>query len=243
MSQPIEVHTLSGAYALNALTELERAGFARHLAECPACATEVAEFRETAARLGLTASEPPPPRLRERVLAEVAQTRQVIAGSRPARADRSPDVARWRRRTAAAVAAGLIAVGGGTAAWVVQEQRVSRANTEASAVAGVLAAGDAQVRTVDVPGGGRVTVVVSPSQHDGVAVMADMPALPSGKAYQLWLITGSSPASAGVMDPGQTSGHALIKGLGSADTLGVTVEPAGGSVQPTTRVVAGVPLT
>ena len=52
MSQPIEVHTLSGAYALDALTEIERAGFARHLAECAVCATEVAEFRETAARLG-----------------------------------------------------------------------------------------------------------------------------------------------------------------------------------------------
>ena len=77
MSQPNEVHTLSGAYALDALTEIERAGFARHLAECSVCETEVAEFRETAARLGMAAWETPPARLRERVMAEVAQTRQV----------------------------------------------------------------------------------------------------------------------------------------------------------------------
>src|SRR5262249_9962312 len=148
----IEVHTLSGAYALDALTEIERAGFARHLAECSVCATEVAEFRETAARLGVAAWETPPARLRDRVLAEVAQTRQVTATSRERRSERSQDVARWRRRTAAAVAAGLIAIAGGATAWVVQEQRVSRAVTTTTNITSVLGAGDAQLHTVVVPG-------------------------------------------------------------------------------------------
>lgn len=242
MSQPIEVHTLSGAYALDALTEVERAGFARHLAECAVCATEVAEFRETAARLGLAAWEAPPARLRDRVMAEVAQTRQVTAHSRPQRAERSQDVARWRRRTVAAVAAGLIAIGGGASAWVVQEQRVSRAVAEATELTNVLAAPDAQLHSANVKGGGRMTVAVSPSQHDGVAVMSDLPALPEGKVYQLWLITGTSPKPSTVMAAGQTSGRVFLPALGTADTLGVTVEPVGGSEHPSSAVLSGVPL-
>jgi anti-sigma-K factor RskA len=236
------VHTLSGAYALDALTDIERAGFERHVAECSVCVTEVAEFRETATRLGMAAWETPPARLRDNVMAEVARTRQVSAGSRPDRTERSADVARWRRRTPAAVAAGLIAVGGGATAWVVQEQRVTQAVSDAAELSNVLAAGDAQIHTASAPRGGRITVAVSPSRHESVAIMSDMPALPEGKAYQLWLITGASTVPAGTMAAGATSGHTVLPPLGRADQLAVTIEPAGGSAKPTTDIVIGVPL-
>jgi anti-sigma-K factor RskA len=73
--------------------------------------------------------------------------------------------------------------------------------------------------------------------------MSDMPALPKDKAYQLWLITGTSPpAPAGTMAAGATSGHAVLPPLGRADQVAVTVEPAGGSSHPTTGVLIGVPL-
>jgi hypothetical protein len=36
-----DIHTLAGAYALNAIDDMDRARFDRHLAECPACAAEV----------------------------------------------------------------------------------------------------------------------------------------------------------------------------------------------------------
>ena len=77
MTEPIELHTLAGAYALDALTEIERAGFARHMAECAACATEAAELTETAARMGAATALTPPPGLRGAVLAEISRTRQV----------------------------------------------------------------------------------------------------------------------------------------------------------------------
>ena len=77
MSQSTEIHTLAGAFALDALTEFERASFARHLTECESCAAEVAELTETAARLAAPAWETPPARLRDAVLAEVSQTRQL----------------------------------------------------------------------------------------------------------------------------------------------------------------------
>jgi len=240
VSQPIEIHTLSGAYALDALTEIERAGFARHIAECEACAIEVAEFQETAARLSAAAHEAPPPRLREAVLAEVSRTRQVTVG----RTERAapPEVARWRRRTAAAVAAGLIALAGMGTVWVVQERRVGAAEQQAANLAAVMAAGDAQLRTVAVPGGGTLTVAVSKRLNDGFAVMSGLPTPPPGKVYQLWLIRGNEPTSAGVMAAGQTSGRAELSHVDNADSLGVTVEPVGGSVRPSMPTVAGVPL-
>ena len=43
MSDP---HLLTGAYALDALDDVERAGVERHLRGCAECAAEVAEFHE-----------------------------------------------------------------------------------------------------------------------------------------------------------------------------------------------------
>jgi anti-sigma-K factor RskA len=241
MSQPTDLHTLAGAYALDALTEIERAGFARHLAACEACATDVAEFQETASRLGAVAWEAPPARLRDAVLAEVARTRQVTAG----RAGRAAptDVQRWRRWTAAAIAAGVLALGGTATVWVVQEQRVREADRQAAQLRDILAAGDVQVRTTTVSGGGKITVAVSASRNDGVVVVSDLPAPPEGKVYQLWLIDESSPRSAGVMAAGQRSGITPLASVRGADTLGVTLEPEGGSPAPTSGPVAGVPLS
>ncbi|MCF6525932.1 zf-HC2 domain-containing protein, partial [Streptomyces sp. JJ36] len=71
-----ELHTLTGAYSLDALPEPERAEFERHLAGCEPCAQEVRELRATTERLGLAAAAPPPPALRRRVLEAVPAVRQ-----------------------------------------------------------------------------------------------------------------------------------------------------------------------
>ena len=73
MTSP-DIHTLGGAYALDAVDDLERASFDRHLAECEACLLEVAEYRETVTRLAEGAWSVPPPRMREQVLARAAAT-------------------------------------------------------------------------------------------------------------------------------------------------------------------------
>jgi anti-sigma-K factor RskA len=241
VSQPTEIHTLAGAYALDALTEIERAAFARHVASCEACAAEVAELCETASRLGAAVDHAPPPRLRDAVLAEVSRTRQVPAGH----VERTPqtDVRIWRRWTAAAVAAGVIALGGIGTVWVVQQNRVDDARTQAEALRALISAGDLVVHQAPVTGGGTVTVAVSPSRNDGVALLSGLAAPPAGKTYQVWLIRGNQAASAGVMATGQTGGTVMLDNLDGADTFGVTVEPAGGSTTPTLdQLVVGVPL-
>jgi anti-sigma-K factor RskA len=248
MIEPTDLHTLAGAYALDALTEVERAGFARHMAECAACATEVAELTETAARMGAATALIPPPGLRSAVLTEIARTRQV-RDTRPARPTRADAAARWRSRSLIAAAAAILAVAGLGTVWTVEQRRLAAARDEVATVQAqqnrvdaILSAGDVRVRTVPA-GGGRVTVAVSPSQNDGVVVMAGLPQPPAGKAYQLWLIRGTVPTSAGIMAAGAGAGTELLPALNGADSLGVTVESLPGARTPTPPVVVAVPLS
>lgn len=68
----------SGAYALNALTEEERAAFEAHLAESSETRTETTELSDTAVALGM-AVDPvtPPPALKANLMAMIAQTPQL----------------------------------------------------------------------------------------------------------------------------------------------------------------------
>ena len=238
-----DVHALAGAYALDALTELERAAFGRHLADCESCAIEVAELSETATRLADLAATAPPPRLRESVLAEIARTPQT-GGRRRGDESRAQaaSVARWRRWTATSVAAGIIAAGAGVATWAVTEQQVRDERAQASRVTGVLAAPDARLRTLSVDGG-QVTVVTSASQDAAVAVLSGLPAPGDGKAYQLWFIKPGEFRSAAVLPAGERTATVRIGPVGDAQTFGVSLERTGGSAsgQPT-NVRGQVPL-
>ncbi len=223
-----EVHTLVGAYALDAVDDLERARFDRHLAECEACAQEVMELREAAGRLADLTVEAPPARLKDAVLAEVSRTRQVG----PARRTAAGRDSRWRRRAVAAAIVAVIGVGAGAGTYAVEEQRVRRAE-QAEQVAAVLSAPDAVVRSTDV-NGGKMTVVLSSSLNAGVAVVSGLPSPGAGKAYQLWVVKGGHPDSAGVLPAGAGSGTVLIRnGVRDAGAMAISREPAGGSPQPT----------
>ncbi|MGE5827206.1 MAG: anti-sigma factor domain-containing protein, partial [Micromonosporaceae bacterium] len=210
---------------------------------------EVAELQETATRLGSAAWAAPPPSLRGSVLTEISRTRQVARG--PLAGLGEGTVRRWRQFAAAAVAAGVFALGGVGVTWAVQEHRLQQAEERTQALAdrqarvdAVLAAPDVRFNTVDVRGGGRMTVAVAPSLHRGVALMSDLPAPAEGQLYQLWALGGGTTTSAGVMAEGQRSGVALLGDLTGVQVLAVTMEPApSGSPAPTTDVLAGVGLT
>ncbi|HEY9395441.1 MAG TPA: zf-HC2 domain-containing protein, partial [Nocardioides sp.] len=47
-----DIHALSGAYAVDALDDIERARFEEHLAVCADCRDEVASLRDTTWMLG-----------------------------------------------------------------------------------------------------------------------------------------------------------------------------------------------
>ncbi|MFD4989949.1 anti-sigma factor domain-containing protein [Streptomyces sp. NPDC058374] len=236
-----ELHTLTGAYALHALSDEERADFDRHLADCPACATEVAELTATAARLGLAVAAAPPAGMKEQVLRRIGEVRQEPP--RTAARGGPPRGGRTRRFTGFALAACLAAAAGlgGVAVWQHQEadqarQRAEVAERQATSVARVLAAPDARSESAELFGGTRATVVVSASLDEAVLLAADMPAPPEGKVYQLWFDDGGTMRSAGLMPPSRDEGVEAVRlegGVGEASGVGITVEPPGGSPQPT----------
>jgi anti-sigma-K factor RskA len=245
-----DIHALSGAYALDAVDDIERAAFERHLRECPACAQEVQEFAATAARIADEAFTTPPPGLRDSVLGAVGRTPQARPGrpGRPDRGDSTRDAKRWRRFAAAAVAAGVVAVGAGFGTWTIADQRVRDARAAATAernrirdIEAVLAAPDAHLVTDNVDGG-RVSVWVAPSQDKAVAILSNLPELDRQRVYQLWQIHGTTPTSLGPMDPGQTAKTVLIHDVRPADKFAITVEKAGGVRQPTTAPITSLPL-
>jgi anti-sigma-K factor RskA len=237
-----DIHTLAGAYALDAIDDLDRERFKRHLAECPACATEVAEFTATVAALTEATAEAPPGRLRSAVLDRVTVTPQLR--SEPARASGGSPV-RWRRALAAAAA--VVALGGaGAAGYAIADHSGSgsstRANAEAQRIAAVLAAPDAQTHT-EAAGGGRVTIVSARSLDEAVAVLSDLRSPGPDNAYQLWLIQDRTPRSVGVLAAGRSNATQLIGGVRDAQQFGVSREPAGGSASPTPPLVAQLALT
>ncbi|MFJ3231510.1 anti-sigma factor domain-containing protein [Streptomyces sp. NPDC086787] len=237
-------HLLTGAYALHALPDDERAAFEHHLVDCESCAQEVAEFTATAARLASASSAPVRAEMRARVLHRVTTVRQVPPGTAPLegmrrRAPRGRGPVRWALAACVAAAAAF----GGTAVWQYEgaqdaRRQAARAEAHADDVARVLAAPDAKTRTARVAGG-TGALVVSAGRGQAVFVASDMVEPPAGRVYQLWFADGGKMRSAGLMSPELTSQAVLMQGsTAGVSGVGITVEPAGGSRRPTTPPIA-----
>lgn len=235
-----DIHFAAGAYALDALTDLERAAFTRHLASCPPCALEAAELRETATRLADITQATPPNHLKANLMDAITRTRQ--AGPAP---DRSavPATARGWRRWSTAVAAGIVlATGAGVTGYALHAttRPVTVRDPAADQVLALLRAPDARLTTQSVTGG-TVTVITSASQDRGIATVTGL-ASPGQQAYQLWLIKGAQPISVGLLRAGATSAVQAFDGARGADAFGVSREPTTGSPTPTQPLVTSFPL-
>lgn len=238
----VDVHTLSGAYALDALSAEESDTFREHLAECPACSEEVRELREAAGRLGAAQWAVPPPALRARVLEAAARTPQQPPGRQQGAAssdDASSDAAARRRRRwpgLLAAAAAVLALIGGV---VVSNQATDPSRDDLAVAAGrVFEAPDARSTTVETANGGQIRVGVSPSRNEMAVDTRDLPELDRQHVYQLWTVHEDTMVSAQILTDGST-GAAM--GLpAEATQVAVTVEPAGGSEQPTSDPIVMV---
>ncbi|MFH9015402.1 anti-sigma factor domain-containing protein [Streptomyces sp. NPDC017943] len=246
MTTDTDLHTLTGAYALHALSDDERALFERHLNACPSCADEITEFTATAAKLAAAVAVRPDPAMKRQVQQRVTTVRQVAP-----HVPRTPSAARLRRRLSPLVLAACLAAAaalGGVAVWehdraedaVAQEEQARR---QADELATVLGAADAVSRRVPLQGGASAALVVSRAHDKAVLVAADMAAPPDGKVYQLWYDQGGTMRPAGLMDSDRTRQAVTLSGsANAASAVGITVEPAGGSPRPTSAPVAVVDL-
>lgn len=89
----------------------------------------------------------------------------------------------------------------------------------------------------------RARVLFNAATHKVYVDVRSLPALPAGKQYQLWALDNGKPIDAGMLSATTATGQGLqsMKDIASAQTFAMTVEPEGGSVNPTlsTMTVVG----
>lgn len=269
-----DIDNLSGAYALNALSDEERQAFEARIVESDEIRTEVAELNETALLLG-HAVEPvtPSPALRSSIMDLLDSTPQLPAltndespertesatsdpaseaPSAPSEAETRPGEIleptplarqRWFLRPSALLAAAAAAVAlfvGGPALinGIAPQPSPTSSNQAIGDVSSILTASDVQHTVSSVATGGKATLYWSNDLKRSAVILDGVSALPSNKTYELWYINGSSIRSAGTVGATSNTVTQVLQGdMTKGDVIGMTVEPAGGSKQPTTKPI------
>lgn len=249
-----ELTTAAGAYALGTLTGREKAEFEALMAESEQLRSEVTELMDTAVALGLSvAPVDPPPALRSSILSAVAQTPQLpaelaseasgLSSARSTRIETRAELkarSRWStplaRLGAVAAAVALIVGLGFTVRFGLQAQSDM---ATASQVNEIQASDDYQRETVEISGGGTATLVWSVALQRSALIVDGLQGLPPGSTYELWYIDAGGATPAGTFDVGDDGKRTIVLAgdMGLGDTIGVTVEPAGGSDIPSTDPV------
>jgi anti-sigma-K factor RskA len=237
-------------YTMGALEGDDRSQFETHLATgCQACTTMLSELSEVVTALAWAApAVSPRPELREELLARV-RTEQAPPEPAPLFSVTRPSIGGWWHR---ALWAGRVAVAGLVAVlgWALYDAQVRLGEQQvmhhqlteelaqerelttlvAHTDTRVAAMTDPQPTTTHAAG----WIVWSPSQQRGFMVVHHLPALPAGKTYQLWAVTGQQTLSATVFQV-DTVGHAALMvpvAVAHPDRFEITVEPAGGVAAP-----------
>ncbi|SUE16130.1 anti-sigma-K factor RskA [Rhodococcus gordoniae] len=253
---------MAPGFALDAVTPGERREIAEQLAEADAevvsrFTAEVREIHETLAAMSAGTATEPPPALRVRLLdlvhAELAAKTSVEESGAP-EATEAPETveddvlpppvslderrrARRRNFLLAAAAAVIVAVGG-----VVVAGQWSAPSGPATSER-VFAAEDVRTSSGSLEGGGTATVVFSKEEDAGVLVMNNVAPPAEGSVYQMWLVGPEGMEPAGTMTPADVapSTTAVLEDISGATALAFSVEPTGGSTQPT-AIFAQLPL-
>lgn len=141
---------------------------------------------------------------------------------------------------AAAAVLAALALGG----WAFQarqeaQQTAQEVTANTQRLTELLSASDVRVVSGQVTTtGGTGTVVMSPSRKRAVFVSTALPELPEGKIYEAWTTTDREPVPAAIFSAGEAkTAVSLPAAVIDAQSVGVTVEPAGGSPAPTSKPI------
>ncbi|HLW48630.1 MAG TPA: anti-sigma factor [bacterium] len=229
-----EIRDSIAGYALRALAVEDARDVEAHLATCDECRRELALFRDAAATLaaGFAPVEPP-----------AALRGRVLDGVRP-RARFGRLGTGWTIGLAAAAA--VIVMLAGLA--VSLEQRLGaltgRVESETQALA-LLADPASHVVTLSGSAAGSVRFVFDPTTGRGALVAIGLRDPGPDFVYQLWLVAGATPRSAGVFRP--ASGTAVIVAVGADfpryQAVAISVEHGpNGAARPSTAPVLAARL-
>ena len=215
IARPPDCGRDAAPYVLGALPPAEARSFVDHMERCAVCRDEVAALAPVLDALPASAPAYPVPRaLRRRVLRAVR--REPKASQRAALAPR------WLAAPATVAAAAAAA---------------------AVAVAVVLGGGGHPPARVIPATVGHAELRVT-SGH-GELIAEHLAALPANQIYELWLQSGEQAPVPSTLFAATSQGRADLGVPGDLHTVShvlVTVEPRGGSLDPTTRPVIQVPL-
>jgi anti-sigma-K factor RskA len=230
-----------GSYVLRALPDDEHTRFEAHLATCEECRRDVAELQVAADTLPLAAVQvAPPPELRDRIMAAVRSEAELLGAAEartdePARAPAAKPPRRKRRWSLSLRP--LPAVGLATAVLAV------------AVVAGVLVVGGDDTHTVQA----KVTLASTPDARaslevkgsEGKLTVRNFPPAGGDRVYEAWRMRNGKPVPAGLFRVGDNGGATLAieEPLKSGDQVLVTVEPGGGSAEPTSTPILAAAVT
>jgi hypothetical protein len=248
-----EIEELIAADALDGLDRSERDRLfnemAGHGPDCPDCARLLAEYSEVAGWLALALeptalSEGAEERLIQATRGEPDASSRLIAEEAPAGPEQvvalpersaRPAIGRWRQWVAAASVAALLAAIGGAVGWAI----APRGQGAGSQFIAFVARPGAKVVTLAAGGGRSLAVAFRPGERQAWVVGTGLPDPAGGKVYELWYRTGASAPMqpAGTFSPKDGTVVAKVAVGSSFDTFAVSIEPAGGSEQPTTTPI------
>lgn len=229
---------LKEAYVLGALPDDERAAVEAYLALHPERQAEIDDLAGVAGLLALAPPEQEPPAALRRRVMDVVESEST----RPRAARRS--ASSWFGwlgdiRNVALGAAALLVVG--LLSWNVLLQgdvRDLRGQVEEARTADRAQ----ETREIELGGSwaeqGARAEVTALKDDRAILVVEDMPPMPEGRTGQVWVIRDDKPEPSGLLEPsGNMAATAITTPLDSADAIAVTVEPAGGSDEPTSDPV------
>ena len=238
MSDDAHVLDLIPAFAIGALEAEDVARVEAHLPGCLICRAESRALEEVAAQLRFAApASPPSPDLKDQLMSRVSGTPHRAPAPTPAPS--RPLLERLLPAWGLASLVLLLALGAlNLSLW----QRFNEAQSF-TAPGGMRAV---PLSPEDAASSATGFVLISADGQDGALVVDGLPQLDEDYEYQLWLIRDGERTSGAIFSTDENSyGGTRIRAplsLLEYSAVGFTVEPAGGSPQPTGERVLGGPL-
>jgi anti-sigma-K factor RskA len=241
------------AFVLGALDPDELFQVSMHLSVCDTCRAEAEAFRSTIEALPFMAPlQPPPPRVKQQLFARVAAAgSQEPAARAPARARPRWPMILAAGTTVLALALGAMMVDARTqldqmhTQLAQNQQALDGLRSQVAAdkqLASFISTPQTVVRQLAGPDArARAMMYMQPANRRAMLVFNGMPALAQGKIYQLWLAKPGIQIPASVFEVDQNGMAMLaIEAPAPIDEYAqvmVTVEPSGGSAQPSNEIV------